>query len=630
MSQQPATADSPIDAFARANSLPELRAAVARRGGALSLAESRVATDHARRLCAEPQTLRVAIVHTYTSELLEPWLECFAALHGLALSLFHAPYGLDLQQASAESALVAHAPEITLLLLQRNDLHPGLSRPVTAYEASEREQLHAAALKQLQQVVTAFRAQSVGQLVVTLLPEPRRPTLGMYDAQAANSERMWWEQLEAEIRSWLQREVTSCTWLDMAEVQAELGRARFFDLRYWYSSRYPFTAEASCEFARRVVAIGAVLKLPRAKVIVLDADNTLWGGVVGEDGLDGIALGPDYPGNAFVAFQRRLLDFQQRGFLLVMCSKNNAADVDEVLLRHPHAVLRSEHFATMRVNWEAKPDNLVSIAAELNLGLESFVFVDDSDHECAAVRHQLPQVEVVQVPKRSIDVPMCLDHLARLELLSLTAEDREKTTMYARERERRLFMDGEASAAGGGADYLQRLQMHMQVTFDPLQHLSRLAQLTQKTNQFNLTTRRLDEQRMRELIELPDVLVADFSLTDVFGNSGIVGLAVVRTPAGLPAEIDILLMSCRAIGRCAGEAFLQVVLRQLLARGVKHVLADYLPSAKNTLVQGFLREQAFTQRADGRWHRSLETTPPLPASAFPINIELVTEPAAAI
>lgn len=629
MSQQTAKTATPTDAFVGTTSLQELRAAVARRGGSLSLAESRIATDQARRLCSEPQTLRVAVVHTYTSELLEPWLECFAALQGLDLSTFHAPYGLGLEQARADSALVAHGPDITLLMLQRSDLHPDFSRPVTVHEAPERARMHAAALKQLQQVVTAFRDQSVGQLVVTLLPEPRRPTLGLHDSQAENSERAWWEQLDSEIRGWLQREVRSCSWLDMAEIQAEVGRSRFFDLRYWYSSRYPFTAEAACELARRVVAIGVLLKLPRAKVIVLDADNTLWGGVVGEDGFDGIALGPDYPGNAFVDFQRRLLDFQQRGFLLAMCSKNNAADVDEVLRRHPHTVLRVEHFAAMRVNWESKADNLASMAAELNLGLDSFVFVDDSDHECAAVRHRLPQVEVIQTPKRAVEVPACLDHVARLEVLSLTTEDREKTAMYASERQRRAFMSAEASTSDTGSDYLQRLQMYMQVSFDSLQHLGRLAQLTQKTNQFNLTTRRMDEQRMRGLIESPDVLVADFSLTDVFGNSGLVGLAVVRTPVGSPAELDTFLMSCRVIGRCAGEAFLQAVLRQLCARGVDHVLADYLPTAKNALVQDFLREQSFTQRADGRWHRSLVATPPLPESAFPIAIGLATEPATA-
>ena len=172
--------------------------------------------------------------------------------------------------------------------------------------------------------------------------------------------------------------------------------------------------------------LGVVLKFPKAKVIVLDADNTLWGGIIGEDGIDGIALGSDYPGNAFLQFQRRLLDYQQRGFILALCSKNNAADVDQVLKQHPHQLLRDEHFAARRVNWLPKPDNLVSLAEELNLGLDSFIFVDDSDHECAAVRQRLPQVEVVRTPSRPIDIPGCLEHVSRLEVLSLTAEDMVK------------------------------------------------------------------------------------------------------------------------------------------------------------------------------------------------------------
>jgi FkbH-like protein len=156
---------------------------------------------------------------------------------------------------------------------------------------------------------------------------------------------------------------------------------------------------------RHLVSYAAVRLLPRAKVIVLDADNTLWGGIVGEDGPSGIALGPDYPGSLYVAFQHRLLELQQRGFLLALCSRNNPADVAEILANHPHQVLRAEHFAAQKVNWAAKPENLVALAEELNLGLESFVFVDDSAHEGLAVRLQLPQVTVVQAPADPLELP---------------------------------------------------------------------------------------------------------------------------------------------------------------------------------------------------------------------------------
>ncbi|MEO9149952.1 MAG: HAD-IIIC family phosphatase, partial [Burkholderiaceae bacterium] len=334
------------------------------------------------------------------------------------------------------------------------------------------------------------------------------------------------------------------------------------------------------------------------------------------------ALGPDYPGNAYVDFQRRLLGLQQRGFILVLCSKNNAADVDEVLDRHPHQVLRQQHFAAKRVNWEPKPDNLAALAAELNLGLDSFVFVDDSDYECEAVRRQCPQIEVIQVPARAVDVPTCLDRVARLEVLSLTAEDRAKTALYAQERKRREASAG-VPTGGDLSDYLASLGMKMRVALNPVGQLTRLAQLTQKTNQFNLTTRRYDEQRMGGMLQADDWLVASFSLADAFGDSGVVGLALFRLAGDERAELDTFLMSCRVIGRRAEAAFLQALLRHLEGLGVRQIAAEFLPTAKNGLAQEFLTEQGFLPLPDGRLGRDLRDNPPAAESAFPISV--VTE-----
>ena len=608
-----------IDRLLRIRNGAELRAAVSAWAPALTLPHARQLAEHARLQAQVRAELRVAIVHTYTSELLEPWLDFAAALHGLDLSVYHAPYGLALQEATPESPLVMHAPDVTVLMLQRTDLHPALARPIVGLSAEQRTTLMAECSARLREIVETFRAQRVGHLVVSLLPPLQRPALGLFDAQAECSERQGWAAFDAEASSWMRTAVASSTWLDMVALIEEVGYRRAFDLRYWYSSRYPFSPEAGREFAQRVISIAALLKTPRAKVVVLDADNTLWGGVIGEDGLDGIALGPDYPGNVYLAFQRRLLDFQQRGFILAMCSKNNPADVDEVLNSHPHQMLRDEHFAAKRVNWLPKPENLKSLAEELNVGLDSFVFVDDSDHECAAVREALPQIEVVQIPKRAVDIPACLDHVVRLEVLSLTDEDRAKTVMYAQERQRQAVMSG----AEGEGDYLGRLQMRMRICIDPLNHLSRLAQLTQKTNQFNLTTRRYDEQRMREFILADACLVADFSLSDVFGDSGTVGLAIIRLHANARAEIDTFLMSCRVIGRSAGEAFLQALLRELASQGFEAVSANYLPTAKNSLVQTFLPDQGFVLHADGAYWRDLRSQVPQSESAFPIAIEMV-------
>lgn len=567
-------------------------------------------------------TLRLGIVRTYTSELLDPWLALAAGIQGLDLKTYHAAYGMLVQEAQANSGLIAHAPDLTLLLLQREDLHPSLARPLVELTPDLQDEIRAEVLERLKGMVKQFRNQKLGQIVITLLPAIRAPALGFFDCQSERSESGWWARLKLDIGQFLRDSVKASLFLDLDDVLLQVGRGNFFDHRLWYSARFPFTPEAAREIARRIVALGTVIKRPKAKVIVLDADNTLWGGVVGEDGIDGIALGPDYPGNTFMDFQRRLLDFQQRGFILALCSKNNPSDLDQVLKEHPHQLLREGHFAARRVNWLPKPDNLVALAEELNLGLDSFIFVDDSDHECAAVRQQLPQVEVVQTPARPIDIPTCLESVARLEVLSLTAEDLVKTEMYAQERKRRESKDQVTSSGVGVDEYLTSLKMKMEVNLNNAAHLVRLSQLTQKTNQFNLTTRRYSEHQIQEFILDRDWLVADFSLADVFGHSGIAGLAIVRFSDKRQAELDTFLMSCRVIGREAESAFLHCLLRHLAEQGVTTVLADLLPTAKNELVKDFLPNQGFEKTPDGRYRRHLSDKPARQESDFRIAVSL--------
>ena len=588
----------------------------------LSVPQAQKITQHLRSLEPSIHTLRLAIIHTYTSDLLDPWLNFHAAIEGLDLETYHAPYGLSIMEAQQGSALSEHKPNLTLLMLQREDLHPDLRQPVTGYDAERRESLRGEIVDNLANITGQFRATVAGHVVVTILPPSHSPALGLFDRQAEGSEAAWWARLKDDIAARFRDDFQATILLDLDEMLSDIGRNNFFDLRFWYSARFPFSPAASCEFARRVVCLGAVSNQTKAKVIVLDADNTMWGGIVGEDGFDGIALGPEYPGNAYVDFQRRILDYQQRGFILAICSKNNPADVDEVLQIHPHQVLQDEHFAAKRVNWQPKSQNLSSLAEELNLGLDSFIFVDDSDHECALIRRELPQVQVVQISAKPVDVPATLDRITRLEILSLTKEDRAKTELYAQERQRRQLQENVSKGGGDIRGYLDSLKMKMRVEFNNPAHLARLAQLTQKTNQFNLTARRYTEQDIGGFIESDDWLVASFSLADTFGDSGIVSLALIQRPANGEAVIDSFLMSCRVIGRQAETAFLETLLAHMSREGCKFVVGDYLPTAKNALVANFFADHDFEKQVDGRYRRALDSFPPADALNIPIEIEI--------
>ncbi|HZR02481.1 MAG TPA: hypothetical protein VFA81_04825, partial [Burkholderiales bacterium] len=284
-------AQEQLEKLMQLDSIAELRQAVTPL--TLTLPQAQQVISHAKSLKAGTSPLRLAIVHTYTSDLLNPWLELESVLSGLDLQTYHAPYGITLQEASEGSPLVAHEPDITLLLLREEDLHPQLTRPIAQLARQEQDKLREETLGHLRTILDAFRAHRVGQIVVTILPPVFSPGLGVFDAQSDRSESLWRMRFKSDVADYLRGSVRASLFLDLDQVVMDIGQRNFFDHRLWYSARFPFTPQAAREIARRVLAVGAVLKLPKAKVIVLDADNTLWGGIIGEDGIHGIALGPD-------------------------------------------------------------------------------------------------------------------------------------------------------------------------------------------------------------------------------------------------------------------------------------------------------------------------------------------------
>ena len=334
----------------------------------------------------------------------------------------------------------------------------------------------------------------------------------------------------------------------------------------------------------------------------------------------GLALGPDFPGSAFVAFQKRLLDFQARGVLLALCTKNNPDDVLEVLRKHAHQQLREQHFAALRMNWAPKVENLKDLATELNLGLDAFLFVDDSPHECAQVKEHLPQVRVQQTPAVPEEIPACLERITGLEVTSLTREDLERTVMCVQNRQRQEL----AGRCDDVGQYLHSLQMVMTVCWNERTHVGRIAQLTQKTNQFNVTTRRYSDAEIQRMIGNGDWLVADFTLKDVFGESGIVGVALVKGLLSSLPEIDTFLMSCRVIGRGAESVFLKAVLDELMRRGARRLQAEYLVTSKNEMVRNFWRDRGF-QALDGT-HYELDFSIPPPPLHHHIQVEIGGSP----
>ena len=349
-------------------------------------------------------------------------------------------------------------------------------------------------------------------------------------------------------------------------------------------------------FARKMDGIA----LKRKKCLVLDLDNTLWGGVLGEDGIDGIYIGGDYPGKAFLYFQEALLELSKSGVILTVCSKNNEQDVLDAWDRNPFIVLKKEHFATYRINWTDKATNIKEMAEELNIGLDSFVFVDDNPTECELVRQVLPMVSVPDFPAQPYELPAFFQQLVNdyFKVYSITDEDKKKTQQYkanaSRAQEQRNF--------GDFTEYLKSLDIQMTIEEANEFNIQRIAQMTQKTNQFNLTTHRYTDTDVRQFIRDGGKIWC-LSVADKFGDSGITGCMMVG-PTPVPSqkgrvfEIDTLLLSCRILGKGIEYAFLKQVIKMLANQGVRKLSASYIPTAKNSQVAEFYDKCGFTMLWD--------------------------------
>ena len=374
--------------------------------------------------------------------------------------------------------------------------------------------------------------------------------------------------------------------IDPVRIEQHIGFGQSYNLRNYYSSKALYSVDFMRGYATAVSPYIRSASGRSKKVLIFDCDNTLWKGILGEDGYDGIDMSiGSRSGRYYHEVQAIAYGLSREGILLAICSKNNAGEVEDVFEHHPDALLRKTHFAAMRINWADKATNIREISEELNVGLDSMVFVDDSPFEADIVRQQLPDVTVLQVPEKLHEYPRLLrDNAGLFYNLSTSEEDRNKTAMYRAQAERSTAK----SAFANLQDYLASLGLQVTVYKDDIDQLARLSQLSLKTNQFNLTTQRYTEADMVRFIKSDNHTVFSFDVADKFGDYGITGLSIILTDAASgTATIDTLLMSCRIIGRNIELAFMNYLVAHLEQQGITTLHARYIETPKNTQVGEF-------------------------------------------
>lgn len=378
---------------------------------------------------------------------------------------------------------------------------------------------------------------------------------------------------------------------DLNALADDIGRDRLFDIRLWRHAKMPISPDAGSLAMDQLAALtGAALGRSR-KVLVLDLDNTIWGGIIGDDGLDGIVLGQGSgEGEAFLAFQHYIKALRSRGVLIAVSSKNNHDVCEAVFRQHPEMVLTMDDFACFKANWSNKADNLVEISRSLNLGLDAFVFFDDSPVERELIRQELPMVAVPEVPDDPAFYVDCLARAHYFDAISLSVEDVNRQQQYLGNEKRRAVME----EARDLSSFLHSLDMKIIVRGFSDLDLVRIAQLVNKTNQFNLTTRRYTEAEVRSLRENLHNVLLTARVEDRYGDNGLISVVIAKpSMCGRGLFIDTWLMSCRVLGRNVEQSLMKTLVQIAKRRGAEFLLGCYSPTAKNKMVETFYAEQGF-------------------------------------
>ncbi|SEQ79685.1 D-glyceryl-ACP synthase [Lentzea xinjiangensis] len=534
--------------------------------------------------------LRVAVTGTFTASGVAPLLRVALLGKGIAPQIHVSGFDqLAVDLSSQDSPLAEFAPQVTLCLLHDDWFVPRDWDDAEAFQSAVRGRF-----AMFDNLVSAFTGRSGSAVLVHTVPLSPVEVRGVvaFDGRAALGRA--WRELNSDLLGMaLRHDQVHALDLEAYLVDAP---ARLRDERLYRFASAAWTSEVEQVYAHEAANFCRAFLGMAKKVLVLDLDNTLWGGVVGDDGPSGIQIGPLYPGNAFREMQRRAVQLRKQGVVLALCSKNEASIVDQVLTEHPDLVIRPDDIAARAVDWQPKDHNIRGLAGQLNLGLDSFVFADDSTFETQLVRGSLPEVTVVHLDGDPADHVTALQRGGCFDVLTTTATDRERTRLYKARAERTEFADSFSSVQ----DYLRSLEIRVSVREADEFSLPRLVQLGQRTNQFTMTGSPHPEARTREMAASADHLVLVFEVADRFGAEGIVG-GVWVSKHDEHWLIENFVMSCRVFTRGVEHTVVQHIADRAASAGAARLEADFVATGRNKAAAEFYPDAGFSPVGEGRF-----------------------------
>jgi FkbH-like protein len=547
------------------------------------------------------QPFKLGLIGNALLDLLQPILVATAARYGIALECVTADYGQVTQEALRPDSLINRAkPDAILLAID----HRGLPLRFQPGSTEIHRESVAAGLDYLTAVRAALRTNTNAVNIVQTLPPQPETLFGSLDRAVPGTARRIVEDLNRAIADSF--DATPDILFDVATLAETIGLGTWHSASEWNLAKLAFSETCLPIYADHALRLVAAMRGKSRRCLVLDLDNTVWGGVIGDDGVEGIRIAQgDATGEAHLAVQKLALDLRERGVVLAVCSKNTDEIARQPFREHPEMLLREHHLAVFQANWRDKATNIKAIAETLSLGLESIVFLDDNPLERDLVRQELPQVAVPELPDDPAWYAQILAAAGYFEATRFLDEDRGRADMYSSNAQRAAIHAGAADMES----YLASLEM--EIIFAPFDKVGRprIAQLINKSNQFNLTTRRYTEVQVAEAEKDLTVHTLQIRLIDKFGDNGMISVVICRPDAAGDWEIDTWLMSCRVLGRGVEVMVLSELLAAARAAGASRLVGLYRPTERNGLVRDHYADLGFSLLAEERDGATLWTMP---------------------
>lgn len=546
--------------------------------------------------------IKVAILASHTVDHFADVLKYWLARDGFVADIWIAPFDtITPTVLDAASELYVFKPDVVWLFTANHDVR---------IDATSSETIRPVVDVAIQNMMSLWSV-LLSKLNCTILQNnadiPTFDSFGNFAGQAPWSRRNCLRLYNLELAAAVPPGVVL---FDLEHMSASYGKNRWLDSRYWYHSKHAFSFDACGPLAFQASRLLSAHKGLAKKCLILDLDNTLWGGVIGDDGLVGIKLGSGADGEAFVDFQRFVLSLKERGIVLAVCSKNDENNAKEPFLKHPDCQIKLDDIAVFRANWNNKADNISDIAAILNIGLDSLVFVDDNPVERDLVRQLLPMVAVPELPEDPSGFIEAIERHHYFETTSYSTEDRERARYYRENAERSNLMGHYTDTS----DYLNSLSMFSEVGNLDTFYLPRMSQLINKSNQFHLTGTRYSEGELLGLAARDDCAVRRYSLSDRFGDNGLISVVILMKEPSGNVVIDTWVMSCRVLGRSMEEFICLDIIEIARQMGCVSITGYYIPTAKNKLVAGLYERLGFTMHTDDgeqtTWKLNIATETP--------------------